>query len=195
MIYDRFTIPTLGFYDLILIAFVEIFFIWFFFPEERMGIVLQMVGAANLIKVGAMSLVYSILPSLEIGTISHMLLIEVAIIFIIGIVTSTLIYEREKWSPTREQAGDLAFRITAISSVVWVTFKSIQPTLYIDPFIRYDPEFVFMSGAVRDQSHLITGVISSGLPIESFGFFILIIGLGILYFKYKKKDGLDLPRG
>lgn len=186
MIYDISSIPTLGLYDLVLIAFVEVAFIWFFFPEELMGKVFQMVGAVNLIKVGVMSLVYSILPSFTV-TINQILLVEVTIIFILGIIASTVIYEKEKWSPTREQAGALAFRITAISSLIWVTFKSIQPTIYLDPFVRYDPELVF-SGSSSRESFMSTSIVSSGLPTELFGLLIFLIGLGIIYLKYKKKN-------
>ena len=186
LIYNLPSIPTLGFYDLILIAFIEVGFIWFFFPEELMGKVFQMVGAVNLIKVGAMSLFYSIIPSFT-STLNQILLVEVTIVFILGIIASTLIYEKEKWSPTREQAGALAFRITAISSLIWVTFKSIQPRIYFDPFVSYDLRLASSEGSITD-GFLAANIITSGLPTEFFGLLILILGCGIIYFKYKKKS-------
>jgi hypothetical protein len=127
-------IQQIGLLDLFLISAVEIAFIWFFFPKEFIGKVFSMVGAVNLIKLGAMTLLFPSIPPIT-ENLYQMLLVEVTIVFILGIIISTLIYEKEQWALTRESAGALAFRITGISSLIWVTYKSLQPYQYFPTYL------------------------------------------------------------
>ncbi|MHA1226478.1 MAG: hypothetical protein ACTSR2_13345 [Candidatus Hodarchaeales archaeon] len=184
MAYDPYFIPTLGFNDLILIAIVEVVFIWFFFPKELLGKVFTMVGAANLVKIGIMSLVYPIIPSLTI-TMNQVLLVEVTALFIIGIVISTIIYENEQWAQTRDQAGALAFRITSLSSLVWVTFKSIQPHLGSGIFTERS---VFTSLSAEMFQDKTPGSAFEVLDLPIFGLALFLIGLGIIYYHYRKQS-------
>ncbi len=181
---------SLGFFDLILIAFVEIVFIWFFFPKEFVGKVVTMVGAINLIKIGSMSMIYPIIPSLA-TTINQILLVEVTMIFIIGIIASTMIYEKEKWAPDREYAGALAFRITALSSLVWVMYKSIAPNLELNLDFLFETGMRYPTGPSREaasQSLNSNDILPYIIPIEYFGLILFLIGFTIFLIRYKSSD-------
>lgn len=173
-------LPQIGFVDFVLISCFEIAFIWFFLPKEFIGKVFSMVGAANLIKVGVMSFIFPFIPSITINLYT-IYLVETTLIFVVGILTSTLIYEWEHWSSSREQAGALAFRVTAISTLVWVTYKNLQPQVYFQlpsPVIQLETAFAR----------------STPLPIFSvsnLGFITLVLGLLILFFRYKGKQILN----
>ena len=171
----------IGFFDLILISTVEIAFIWFFFPKEVVGKVFSMVGAANLIKIGIMSLISPSIPSIT-ENLNQLLLVEVTLIFILGVIISTLIYEKEQWALTRENAGALAFRITSISSLIWVTYKCLQPHIYYYPVFSRVPviEALYSDSKILPIPHL-------GESLDIFGLLILVLGLLILYFHYKGK--------
>ncbi|WP_455143159.1 hypothetical protein [Candidatus Hodarchaeum mangrovi] len=171
----------IGFFDVMLIALIEIAFIWFFFPKEMMGKVFSMVGAVNLIKLGIMTILIPYVPSIT-STFNQILLIEVTMMFLLGIIVSTLIYEKEQWAPSREEAGSLAFRITAISSLVWVTFRSINPSIQYG-FQSHDPIRSLL--AETSMSNIIP-FNAMGLVLDSFGVFILVAGFIILYLRYKK---------
>lgn len=171
-------IQQIGLLDLFLISAVEIAFIWFFFPKEFVGKVFSMVGAVNLIKLGAMTLIFPSIPPMT-ENLYQMLLVEVTIVFILGIIISTLIYEKEQWAMTRESAGALAFRITGISSLVWVTYKSLHPYQVFPTYLRSFNGITEMS--VTDILP-VPGLLSS---FTIFGLLILSLGLLILFIRYK----------
>ncbi len=182
MIIDQYLLPTLGINDLIIIAFIEISFIWFFFPKEYVGKVMTLVGSVNLIKVGVMTLIYPIIPNLT-TTINQILLVEVTALFLIGIVVSTFIYENERWAPSREQAGAMAFRMTSISSLVWVTYKSLQPQIAIPMFNTYSA----MTSLVPENVLRSTDTGSAfPFPLQSLGFVLVAIGIMVIYYRYKQ---------
>ncbi|MFX0125685.1 MAG: hypothetical protein ACFFAE_18825 [Candidatus Hodarchaeota archaeon] len=171
-------IQQIGLLDLFLISAVEIAFIWFFFPKEFIGKVFSMIGAVNLIKLGAMTLIFPSIPPMT-ENLYQMLLVEVTIVFILGIIISTLIYEKEQWAMTRESAGALAFRITGISSLVWVTYKSLQP-------YQYFPTYLASSDRSIETSVIEILPIPNLLPsFTIFGLFILCLGFLILFIRYK----------
>lgn len=171
----------IGFFDLILIALVEIAFIWFFFPKEMMSKVISMVGGINLIKLGVMTLTAPYVPSIA-DSYNQMLLVEVTLMFLLGIIISTLIYENEQWTSSREKAGALAFRITAISSLIWVTYRSLNPSIHSE-FLNYDPIRTMVPESARFMDF--TPIKSVGLALDSFGLIILLIGLVIFYIRFK----------
>ncbi|MFX0183551.1 MAG: hypothetical protein ACFE95_10760 [Candidatus Hodarchaeota archaeon] len=171
----------IGFFDLILIALVEIAFIWFFFPKEMMSKVISMVGAINLIKLGVMVLLAPYVPSIAYS-FNQMLLVEVTLMFLLGIIISTLIYENEQWKSSREKAGALAFRITAISSLIWVTYRSLNPSIHSE-LLNYDPVRTMVPESARFMDFPLKD--SVGLAFDSFGLIILLIGLVILYIRFK----------
>ncbi|UCG03904.1 MAG: hypothetical protein JSW11_07940 [Candidatus Heimdallarchaeota archaeon] len=171
-------IQQIGLLDLFLISAVEIAFIWFFFPKEFIGKVFSMVGAVNLIKLGAMTLIFPSIPSMT-ENLYQMLLVEVTIVFILGIIISTLIYEKEQWAVTRESAGALAFRITGISSLIWVTYKSLQP-------YQSFPPYLVSSNSLLETSVTKISPIPDILPsFAIFGLLILSLGFLILFIRYK----------
>ncbi len=171
-------LPQIGLIDFILISFIEIAFIWFFVPkEEFIGKVLTMVAAVNFIKVGVTSFVFPIIPSLT-DVLYIMYLVEVTVLFIVGIIVSTLVYEKENWSHSREQAGALAFRISFISTLVWLTYKNLQPQVYYQlPYQLLSAEAAFAQSVPIPL-----------LSVSNFGFLTLVLGLVILYFWYKGKN-------
>ena len=171
----------IGFFDVILIALIEITFIWFFFPKEMMGKVFSMVGAVNLIKLGIMTLLTPYIPSIAYS-FNQILLVEVTLLFLLGTIVSTMIYEKEQWAASREEAGALAFRITAISSLVWVTFRSINPSVHYE-LQSIDP---IRNLLAESSMNSIIPFNTMGLILDSFGIFILVAGLIILYLRYKR---------
>ncbi|MFW9906079.1 MAG: hypothetical protein ACFFFH_17280 [Candidatus Thorarchaeota archaeon] len=175
---DPFYFQQIGLLDLLVISTVEIAFIWFFFPKEFIGKVFSMVGAINLIKLGAMTLIFPSIPPIT-ESFYQMLLVDVTIVFILGIIISTLIYEKEQWALSRESAGALAFRITGISSLIWITYKSLQP-------------YQYFSVQLSSLNSISEASVERVLPISnlfpSFALFgLLILGLGflILFIRYK----------
>ncbi len=182
MIVDQYIIPTLGINDLIIVALIEVSFIWFFFPKEYVGKVTTLVGAANLIKIGVMTLIYPTIPGLT-TTVNQILLVEVTALFLIGIVVSTFIYENEQWAPTREQAGAMAFRITSVSSLVWVTYKSLQPQIALPVFQDFSPMTSLVQESMLDSVDNSRGLMTS---FSSIGFVLLAVGIIIIYYRYKQ---------
>lgn len=169
-------LPQIGLIDFILISCFEIAFIWFFVPKEfqDFGKVFSMVAAVNFIKVGVTSFAFPIIPSLT-DALYIIYLVEVTILFIVGIIVSTLIYEQEKWAHSREQSGALAFRVSFISTLVWVTYKNLQPQVYY----QLPPQLLSAETAFLMPSPI--------LSVSNFGFFALVLGVLILYFRYKGK--------
>ena len=55
------------------------------------------------------------------------------------------------------------------------------------PFVTYDFNLA-SHGRDLPENFITTTIITGGLPIELFGLMILLLGLGIIYLKYKKKD-------
>jgi len=173
-------LPQIGFVDFILISCFEITFIWFFLPKEFIGKVFSMVSAANLIKVGVMSFIFPFIPSITTNLYT-IYLVETTLIFVVGILTSTLIYEWEHWSSSREQAGALAFRVTAISTLVWVTYKNLQPQVFYQL-----PSPVIHAETVFAQS--------TSLPyfsVSYLGFITFFLGLMILFSRYRGTHPLN----
>ncbi|MFW9854876.1 MAG: hypothetical protein ACFFFG_07430 [Candidatus Thorarchaeota archaeon] len=171
---------NIGLLDLILISLVEISAIWFFFPKEYLGKVLSMVSAVNLIKMGILSLIAPTLPALT-SSLNQMLLLEVTGIFILGIIISTLMYEKEEWAQSREQAGALAFRISAISSLIWVTHKSLQPPVYY-----YSLSTGFLLSRAIPESVSLPLIPALDIYLNFLGIVFLAIGALLLILRYKK---------
>ncbi len=170
-------LPQIGLIDLILISGFEIAFIWFFVPKEFIGKVFSIVAGVNLIKVGVTSFAFPIIPSIT-DNLYTIYLVEVTILFIVGVIVSTLIYEQENWSHSREQAGALAFRISFISTLVWVTWKNLQPQVY------YQLPYQLLSAEAAFAQSVPIPILS----VSNFGFLTLVLGLLILYFRYKGKN-------
>ncbi|MFX1507205.1 MAG: hypothetical protein ACFFDC_14080 [Promethearchaeota archaeon] len=168
----------IGLFDIFLICTVEITFIWFFFPKEFIGKVFSMVGAVNLIKLGAVTLLFpTILP--VTSNFYQVILVEVTTVFILGIIISTLIYEKEQWALTRESAGALAFRISGISSLVWATYKTLEP-------YQYFPVHLSSLNSIPEAAIATSLPIADIIPsISIFGLFILCLGFFILFIRYK----------
>ncbi|MHA2246151.1 MAG: hypothetical protein ACXADY_14400 [Candidatus Hodarchaeales archaeon] len=174
--------PAIEIFDFLVLTFCEMALIWFFMPKKPIKQTFPMILAINLIKVGAFSLITPILyPSNY--TFYYNSLIEITILIVIGTIFSTIVYEREQVDLSRNQSSSIAFRVTSLSTLIWSTLRTFQPS----------PIYFLAETSGWRLPDSMTLLYQPFLSSNILLFVALVTGLLMIFIRYNKKNLLAHP--
>ena len=182
--------PEISIIDFFILSSIEIVYLWFLLKQYSIRELFPSIISINLIRIGVIKLIIPyILPPYDIlyYDYSSYPFVMFAIIFLSGVIFSTVIYEKEQWALTRETASSLAFKVCAISTLVWLPLR--QNTFFWscrNPLViqEIDTGFAFFS------SQWPQNLISSDLLLVGG----LIFALIILYTRLSRKESWNHPK-
>ena len=127
--------PEISLLDFFILATIELLFLWFLLKQYSLRELLPSIIAINLIRIGVIQLLLPyITPTYDIyyHNYSSYPFLIFSIIFVTGVIFSTIIYEKEQWAVTREAASSLAFKVSAISTLIWLPLRlELYPPIYL----------------------------------------------------------------